>query len=331
MHTRCFFNRLPLWILLALVVTQRTAVAVTNDEIARAIKQLGAADYKKREEATKQLWSAGRAAVPALEAANKSSDPEVSLRARQLLANIQHGIGPDTPAEIRDLLRRYQTADREGKQAVVSQLLDFGARTYPTIAALADSEPSLERRVEIFQPALEQLGIWIGQTLEADQPDVEQVTQAVQALRLFQAVVPEDLGVPLQVITRLDKLGRKKDADEIFEAAFAFHQKLNAKSPQNPNPANDLAWLCAVCHRRLDDALTLAQKAAALEPKNPAFLDTLAEVHFQKGNRERALELMKQCIELLPDNNYFREQRDRIEKGDPATPPPEPEELRNPE
>lgn len=331
MHLRDSFRRALLRILLTLAAIQNTTIAATDEEIARAVKQLGAAEFKKREEATKFLWSAGRAAVPTLQAAGKSSDPEVSLRARQLLVNIQRGISPDTPAEIRNLLRRYHTADREGKQAVVSQLLDLGARTYPSIAALADSEPSLERRVEIFQPALEQLGGWIEQALGAEQPDREQVTQAVQAIRLVQAIMPEDLNVPLQVVTRLDKLGKKKDADDIFEAAFTIHQKLDAKAAQNPNPANDLAWLCAVCRRRLDDALVLSGKAVALEPKNPAFLDTLAEVHFQKGNRERALELMKQCVELAPDNDYFRQQRDRFEKGDPATPPPVPEELRNPE
>jgi tetratricopeptide (TPR) repeat protein len=325
MHVGRFFNRLFIWILLTLTGIQSAAIAVTDDEIARAIKQLGAAEYKKREEASKFLWSAGRAALPALQAAGESSDPEVSLRARQLLVNIQRGISPNTPADVRDLLRRYPAADREGKQAVVLQLLDLGARAYPSIAALADSEPSLQRRVEIFQPALEQLGGWIAQALGGEQPDGEIVPQALAAIRLVQAIVPEDLGVPLQAVTRLDKLGKKKDADEVFETAFAFHQKLGAKAVPNPNPANDLAWLCAVCHRRLDDALTLAQKAVALEPKNPAFLDTLAEVHFQKGNRERALELMKQCIELAPDNNYFRQQRDRFEKGDPTLPPPEPE------
>lgn len=311
--------------------TTCACLAASDDEIARAVRQLGAADYKTREAATKFLWSAGTAAIPALEQASKSPDPEISLRARQILANLQYGIGPDTPDDLRDLLRSYHAADPAGKQAVVSQLAELGARAYPTLAALAGAEPLLQRRVEIFSPALERLSENIGPVLTGERPDGKLVAQAIPAVRLIQAIMPEDLSVPLHAVTHLDKLGRKKDADEIFESAYAFHQKLCAKSAQDPNPANDLAWLCAVSRRRLDDALKLSEKAVALAPNNPAYLDTLAEAHFQKGNRERAIELMKQCVELAPDNNYFLKQRERFEKGDPATPPPEPEELRNPE
>jgi tetratricopeptide (TPR) repeat protein len=317
----CLFS----WILLATASIPNASFAATTEEIARAIKQLGASEHKQRETASMFLWSAGPAAMPALDLASKSSDPEIALRAREILTNLQYKIGPDTPPDIRELLRQYHNANPEGRKTVVSQLMDLGARAYPTLTALAESEPLLERRVEIFRPALEQITGHIEQVLGGERPDAEQLAEALRSIRLFQAVVPEDLSIPLQVVTRLDKLGKNKEADEIFEAAFAFHQKLCAKSAQDPNPANDLAWLCAVCRRRLDEALDLSQKAVALEPKNPAYLDTLAEIHFQKRNRERAIELMKQCIELSPDNDYFRKQRDRFEKSDPATPPPKPE------
>jgi tetratricopeptide (TPR) repeat protein len=325
MHAGRFFNRLSLWILLTPIGIQTAAIAVTDDEIARAIKQLGAPEFKQREEATKFLWSVGRPAMPALEQASKSSDPEIALRARQLLTQLQHNIGPDTPADIRELLRRFHATDLEGRKNVVSELVELGVRAYPTLIALAESEPSPTQRMQILEPALEQVGGQIERAFSGEHPDSNELARAVTAIRLLQTVAPEDLSVPLLTISRLDKLGKKKEADEIFEAAFAFHKKRSEKAAQDPNPDNDLAWLCAVCHRRLNDALELSQKAIALAPKNPAYLDTLAEVHFQKGNRERAVELIKQCIELAPDNDYFRKQRDRFEKGDPAMPPPEPE------
>ena len=52
-------------------------------------------------------------------------------------------------------------------------------------------------------------------------------------------------------------------------------------------------------------------------------LDTLAEVHFQRGDRDQALQLMKKCIELDPKNRYFRDQLKRFEAGDPKAPLPE--------
>ena len=44
---------------------------------------------------------------------------------------------------------------------------------------------------------------------------------------------------------------------------------------------------------------------------------TLAEVHFQRGDKDKAIELMKKCLELEPANRYFKKQAQRFEAGDP--------------
>ncbi len=41
-------------------------------------------------------------------------------------------------------------------------------------------------------------------------------------------------------------------------------------------------------------------------------------VHFQRGEKDKALELMKKCVELEPQTEYFRKQLKRFEAGDPA-------------
>ena len=38
------------------------------------------------------------------------------------------------------------------------------------------------------------------------------------------------------------------------------------------------------------------------------------------------LKLIEQAAKRSPDIPYFRQQRDRIQKGDPSVPPPEPEQ-----
>jgi hypothetical protein len=51
-------------------------------------------------------------------------------------------------------------------------------------------------------------------------------------------------------------------------------------------------------------------------PPNTGYLDTLAEVLFQRGDEEKAIELMKKAIELNGKNVYLQKQLQRFEVGD---------------
>ena len=72
--------------------------------------------------------------------------------------------------------------------------------------------------------------------------------------------------------------------------------------------------------------MELSQKAVELTPNHAGNIDTLAEVHFQRGNKDQAIQLMKKCIELEPKNRYFRNQLKRFEAGDAKAPLPETQE-----
>jgi tetratricopeptide (TPR) repeat protein len=74
--------------------------------------------------------------------------------------------------------------------------------------------------------------------------------------------------------------------------------------------------------RKLDEALAHAQRATALAPDKAAYLDTLAEVHFRRGEPQKAVELARRCIELEPEREFYREQLERFEKGEPSTASP---------
>jgi tetratricopeptide (TPR) repeat protein len=72
--------------------------------------------------------------------------------------------------------------------------------------------------------------------------------------------------------------------------------------------------MSAKCSRRLEEALKHAQKAVELSPDKAAYVDTLAEVHFQRGDRDEAIRHIRRCIELEPDSQYFHEQLTRFEQ-----------------
>lgn len=310
-----------LWLILAWPVA-----AATEDDVARAVQQLGAAKHADREQAQQFLWQAGEAARPALEEAARSSDPEIKQRARALLQDIQWGIRPGTPPQLRVFVQQFHEAeDDEGRQAAVNGLLALGAEAEPALAALAQSVPSLERRAAIFMPAWEQM-FGAAAALEGNGEIAEaDLNTIVEGMRKYALLLPEDITAPTLVIPRLDRLGKTKAADEIFARTLAAQRQLIERAPASADAHNNIAWLCAVARRQLDEALGWSQKANELATNNPAYLDTLAEIYFQKGDRAKALELIEQAIALDPDSGYLQQQRARFKDGKPTDPVPDTE------
>jgi hypothetical protein len=60
-------------------------------------------------------------------------------------------------------------------------------------------------------------------------------------------------------------------------------------------------------------ALELARRAVAeTDRSEPEILDTLAELHFLLGDRDRALATIDEAIGRRPEDPYYREQRRRF-------------------
>jgi hypothetical protein len=153
------------------------------------------------------------------------------------------------------------------------------------------------------------------------------VEEALREVALAQAALPGAVEAPILAVPELERLGRKKEAADVFNRAAAVYEKLCQDYPNCAWAHNSAAWLSACCRRNLDKALVHAEKAVKLAPDTPGHLDTLAEVHFQLGHKDKAVELQKKVVQLEPNKPYFRLQLKRLEAGDPAAErPPEGEE-----
>jgi tetratricopeptide (TPR) repeat protein len=142
------------------------------------------------------------------------------------------------------------------------------------------------------------------------------IDEAHREIAACEALRPGNVDLPLRLLPGLEKRGLKEDADRVFGRALDAGRRVCADYPRSAWAHNNLAWLCAGCRRNLDEALEHARKAVELSPDHAAPLDTLAEVHFQRGEQARAVELMKKCIDLEPGSAYFRKQLKRFEAGD---------------
>jgi uncharacterized Ntn-hydrolase superfamily protein len=142
----------------------------------------------------------------------------------------------------------------------------------------------------------------------------------------------EDHPSPIAELRRVFEIHR---ATDLLEAHLRFHAAYLADGDSvaarrelvhvgaalrvalaNPDAAastlNALAWVSATADVFLDEALAAAERAVRLAPDDAGIIDTLAEVHFRRGDRDRAVEVIDRAIALDPEVAYYREQRARF-------------------
>jgi tetratricopeptide (TPR) repeat protein len=148
------------------------------------------------------------------------------------------------------------------------------------------------------------------------------IDDALREIERAEAIHPRHLDLPILLVGDLDKVGKTERAAGLFDSTYQRLKQDCRDFPECADAHNQLAWLAARCRRNLDEALEHAQTAVRLAPQVSGYVDTLAEVHFQRGEATKAIELMKQCLKM-PSNNagYYREQLARFEKGDPKSEP----------
>lgn len=141
---------------------------------------------------------------------------------------------------------------------------------------------------------------------------------AARQIDLALACVPGNVELAIHLVPQLEQRGRKKEAAALFDRCFEAYDKACRDYPRCAWAHNSAAWMSACCRRNLDKALEHAQQAVKLAPTHAGYLDTLAEVQFQRGEKDKAIALQKRVIELDPKKVYFQKQLRRLEAGDPA-------------
>ncbi len=124
-------------------------------------------------------------------------------------------------------------------------------------------------------------------------------------------------------VPALERLGHKKEADELFARTIAVHENVLRQFPRCAAAHENLAWASAGCQRNLDAALKHAQKAVELvepAPQNAYFFTTLAEVYLQRGDQTRAVEMARKAVQLEPHLAMYRLRLKRVAAGDPKAP-----------
>jgi cellulose synthase operon protein C len=108
---------------------------------------------------------------------------------------------------------------------------------------------------------------------------------------------PKD--VALRMYLANDALGSNN-----LSAAEKLYQAVVQIQPNNAIAYNNLAWVTGQLKK--DGAISYAEKAIALVPNQPAYMDTLATLLMDKNDLAKALEWQNKALSLQPSSGEFK-------------------------
>ncbi len=97
------------------------------------------------------------------------------------------------------------------------------------------------------------------------------VNEALLLLAHAEEIWPGYHNLANETVPALEKLGRKKEADDLFARTSVSAEQLCRQFPHCADAHNGAAWVAVGCKRNLDAALKHALKAVELAPRMPAF------------------------------------------------------------
>lgn len=128
-----------------------------------------------------------------------------------------------------------------------------------------------------------------------------------------------DLSLADHFFAPMRAAGLVKQHDKAFDRLWQNLVKRIARYPDNDNTRNSAAWLASRANRHLDEAGEYLKKAIENNPRQAAYLDTMAEVHFARGEREKAVEFSARGLKEEPEDLQLVRQHERFKSG--AFPP----------
>lgn len=118
------------------------------------------------------------------------------------------------------------------------------------------------------------------------------------------------------------KIGKLELLESRANEALAIFKEVIRLNPKSSDAYNNAAFVISQDETSNSDDLKLAesyaQMATKIDPKNPDYLDTLAEISYKKGDHSRAKSLIQEAIKLAPDKDSFKDQLKKYTHREPV-------------
>ncbi len=216
--------------------------------------------------------------------------PEEDRRARVLMIETYRGARdlPHAFAVARKALEDYP----DDRALRTTQALLYGKNNQPDEAAqilramLDNSAADLEVYLNLAQ-VYEQ---------------ARRFSDAEQSLRAAEATVQQPSGrelIHFQFGAIYERQKKYEQAEEAFEAVLAIN-------PRNALALNYYGYMLAEQGLRLDEAVSLVERALAEDPSNGAYLDSIGWAYYKQGKLADAEEYLHRAVGRIPRNPTIR-------------------------
>ncbi len=146
--------------------------------------------------------------------------------------------------------------------------------------------------------------------VEAAVADKDRSAVQTHLQRLMQ-LDPMEISFAEVVLPEMRKAGMVDLADEVFDRIFDFGQARFKRFPFDITTGNNIAWIAAMNHRRLDEAVSMSEQTVYIEPESVIYRDTLAELLFLLGRKKEALQVEEACLLDDPTQWHLHKQVDK--------------------
>lgn len=216
-----------------------------------------------------------------------------ALRSAQEVVHGPRGLNTAAVSLVLDVHRKQKTyaealtflepivAEHPDDLAVQARLLEFQLR-----AGKLDRAVETEKKIESLS---DNSALVIAQI----NADVERYARALSILEPMHRSDTAARPVAFQLGATYERAGRHADAEKIF-------LEILDRDPEDAATLNYLGYMWADRNENLERARTMIDRAVQLEPKNPAYLDSLGWVYYRMGDLEKAEKYLVEAAEIMP-------------------------------
>jgi tetratricopeptide (TPR) repeat protein len=140
--------------------------------------------------------------------------------------------------------------------------------------------------------------------------------EALDNLREAHGLIPRDGVLADDFFPALREAGLVKLHDELFEKSAELLRENVRFFSKDHNAKNTFGWLASRANRCLDEAEAYLKMSLEVRPLSEAYLDTMAEIYFAKGDRKKAVEWSDRATNRDSSDSQLRQQNRRF-RNDP--------------
>jgi tetratricopeptide (TPR) repeat protein len=214
----------------------------------------------------------------------------------------------ENPKFFRGLVMLAELSEKQGewesaatayaKAQELNSRVDLTARR---AAALINSNKAGEARdllqARTAKPDVQPLDLYLYASALKQTGDLAGAEAAARRLR---TAAPDD---PRGMYALAQVLEARKD----FAGAEGALREILKRDPEDATALNYLGYMLAERGQRLDEAVSLLQRALKLEPGNPSFLDSLGWAYYQQGKLELADPPLSEAAGKMPNNSVIQD------------------------